>query len=61
MKEASKGPGIPQTFLFSVEDGYIRGGGLWDGLKSHRSGCWHVKPYACDSEMAQNSNQSVSL
>ena len=36
-------------------------GGLWDGPKSHRRRCCHVKAYAWDSEMAQNSNHSVSL
>ena len=31
-------------------------GGPWDGSKSLRRRCWHVKAFACNFQMAQNSN-----
>ena len=33
-------------------------GGPWDGSKSLRRRCWHVKPFACNFEMAQNSKRN---
>ena len=44
---------ISMTLMTKIEENcliLIRGG-HWDGSKSHRRRCWHVKAYACNFEM----------